>query len=218
MTMIRYNEIRDLHPRVKYLLSTKNWCAINEAQVKGGRIDFVAIQRETGVAMIVECKTTIDNIWKTIGQINGYHKALGLPNAVKRLASFQSVTDDQLDALIDNDIEFRLVTPDTPLMGRSLGTDVQEFIYWLTHWEHEPIEGSTSDDWIHNRFAAQEAARLAPIISQFESGNSFPPVPPDSPFRSSNPADWPSPFAIAKPDADVYRSIDDNLDSPERYD
>jgi hypothetical protein len=208
--MIRYNEIRDLHPRVKYLLSTKNWCALNEVQIKGGRIDFVGVQRETGQVMIVECKVTIGNIWKNIGQINGYHKLLGLPNAIKRLASFEDVTDDQLNALIEHDIEFRLVNPDTPLMGRSMGTDVQEFVYWITHWEHEPLVGSTMDEWIHapSTVFSQKAETMFPV---------FPPIPPDSPFHSPNPADWPAPFKIVASDEDSYRNLDD-LDDPRRYD
>lgn len=195
-TMNKYNEIRDLHPRVKHILTMKNWCVISEARFLGGRIDFLAIQRDTGNLMVVECKVEIGSVWQTIGQLNGYHVALGVPNAIKSLAVLQDVSDSQYETLAENDIDVRVVGIDTPLMDRWMGGHKREFIYWFLHWGHEAKEGSIVHQWME----LESIGDRIQIVPQSQPQSIAPTIIPN---------DWQSLD-------DAYRNFDD-LDNPARY-
>lgn len=146
----QYDELRDLHPRVNYLLSLDNWCVVNEAKVQTGKLDFVAIQRHTGRVMIVECKVSFVNTLKLIAQINRYHDALGVPDAEKCLMTFDRLRDVQLEALADEKIQSKVISPDMPMMPRWVGGSKSEFAYWFGYWDHEALEGGTMYSWLQS--------------------------------------------------------------------
>jgi hypothetical protein len=187
-TMTKYDEIRDLHPRVKHILTIQNWCVVNEARFTGGRIDFLAIKRDTGDILIVECKIAIKNVWEVIGQIQGYETALGVTGVIKSLATFDDIADNQFLALDEQGIGFRQIPTDTPLMDRWMGGYTREFLYWFNHWQHPIKEGSLIHQWM-------------------QEGNIW----PRAAIKTESP-DPVSPVSYSY-DGDTY----DNLDDPERY-
>jgi hypothetical protein len=174
MTMTnQYDEVHDLHPRVKHLMSINNWCSVSEFRVTRGQLDFAGIKRDTGTVAIVECKISVSDANLVIAQINRYHEAFGVPVAEKRLAVIAPPTDPQIDALIANNIEIYLIDMDTPAMGRHMGDHAWEFVYWFKFWKHEVLPEGTVHQWLNSPIYQ---TRLPLIEEPAPFGKSRPPT------------------------------------------
>ena len=183
----------DVAPRAATLILNMGWMFLPEVINDAGRMDFLALNPQSGAIAIVECKTTITSPMVVLNQIDRYHEAFGLPNALKWAFSWNPISQKFIDTFADYGVSYHHIDNNLERSRNKLRLS-ERYKFYETFYRFYPF---------HDVFPARtESGRiLHPFLAQL--------VETDTPNVFKRPA--PSPFDMPNYDDDDsdLRYVDD---------
>lgn len=153
----------EIAPRAATLILNMGWIFLPEVINDAGRMDFLALNPANGAIAIVECKTTVLSPMGVLNQIDRYHEAFGLPNALKWAFSWNPVSQRFADTFADYGVSYHHIDNNLERSRNKLKLK-DRYRFYETFYRFYPF---------HDVFPTQtESGRsLHPAIAQMKKEN-----------------------------------------------